>query len=221
MRWAQGGKFEHGFLSGFVSSLGGSYMQSNGGNIGIGDKVILSAIIGGTAEALGGGKFTNGAVTGAYVMMFNHLSHKWHPTRKEAAEATRTRTETTGNEANYLVYKGDDGEECYWEVPPDTRDGPGISYWNEPEEAYGLTLTENYHYSKGIITDVNGNTGKAQGSYQDWRVANEYNIKVTHHSIGIGVWIFKPSIIFTQPISVVFWQFRDWNRQNPIMPRKN
>ncbi|TVR83086.1 MAG: hypothetical protein EA412_01075 [Chitinophagaceae bacterium] len=29
--------------------------------------------IGGTAEALGGGKFANGAVTGAYVMMFNHV----------------------------------------------------------------------------------------------------------------------------------------------------
>jgi ABC-type xylose transport system permease subunit len=48
-------------------------MQSNGDNMGIGDKVILSAVIGGTAEALGGGKFANGAVTGAYVMMFNHL----------------------------------------------------------------------------------------------------------------------------------------------------
>jgi hypothetical protein len=73
MRCAQGGKFEHGFLSGFVSSLGGSFMLKNGGHMGIGDKVILSAVIGGTAEALGGSKFANGAVTGAYVMMFNHL----------------------------------------------------------------------------------------------------------------------------------------------------
>jgi hypothetical protein len=38
-----------------------------------GAQVIMSAAIGGTAEALGGGKFANGAVTGAYVMMFNHL----------------------------------------------------------------------------------------------------------------------------------------------------
>ncbi len=30
-----------------------------------------SAAIGGTANALGGGKFANGAVTGAYVMMFD------------------------------------------------------------------------------------------------------------------------------------------------------
>jgi hypothetical protein len=73
MRYAQGGKFEHGFMSGFVSSLGGSYMQSNDGNMSLGAKVTMSAVIGGTAEKLGGGKFANGAVTGAYVMMFNHL----------------------------------------------------------------------------------------------------------------------------------------------------
>jgi hypothetical protein len=37
----------------------------------------MSAVIGGTAEALGGGKFANGSVIGAYVMMFNHLGHDW------------------------------------------------------------------------------------------------------------------------------------------------
>jgi RHS repeat-associated protein len=73
MRMAQGGKFEHGFLSGFVSSLGGSYMQANAPHMSKGAQVALAAVIGGTAEALGGGKFSNGAVTGAYVMMLNHL----------------------------------------------------------------------------------------------------------------------------------------------------
>jgi hypothetical protein len=48
-------------------------MIKYGGNMDIGSKVALSAALGGTAEALGGGKFANGAVTGAYVMMFNHL----------------------------------------------------------------------------------------------------------------------------------------------------
>lgn len=32
-------------------------------------KIVVSGAMGGTAEALGGGKFANGAVTGAYVMM--------------------------------------------------------------------------------------------------------------------------------------------------------
>jgi len=73
MRYAQGGKFEHGFMSGFVSSLGGS--ATNNTTMSVGARVTISAVTGGTAEKLGGGKFANGAVTGAYVMMFNHLMH--------------------------------------------------------------------------------------------------------------------------------------------------
>jgi len=76
MRMMQGGKFEHGFLSGFVSSLGGSFIVSYGGNMTFMQKTAISATIGGTAEALGGGKFSNGAVTGAYVMMLNHLQEE-------------------------------------------------------------------------------------------------------------------------------------------------
>ena len=75
MRMVQGGKFEHGFLSGFVSSLGGSYMDKNRGDMTVIEKIAISAAIGGTAEALGGGKFANGAVTGAYVYLLNHMSH--------------------------------------------------------------------------------------------------------------------------------------------------
>ena len=75
MRLAQGGKFHHGFLSGFISSLGGSYVDKNRGDMTVTEKIVISAAIGGTAEALGGGKFANGAVTGAYVYLLNHMSH--------------------------------------------------------------------------------------------------------------------------------------------------
>jgi hypothetical protein len=37
---------------------------------------VTAAVVGGTASALGGGKFANGAVTGAYTMLFNHLMHQ-------------------------------------------------------------------------------------------------------------------------------------------------
>ena len=200
MRWAQGGKFEHGFLSGFVSSLGGSYLQANGANMTGAAKIAISAAIGGTAEALGGGKFANGAVTGAYVMAWNHMMHgdKWHPTREKAAEATKNRTETTGNEASYLVFKDECGDEYYWEVPADPKDGPDISYWNEPTEASELALVENVHYSQGF-----DNTGKKYlaGSFQDYRTALEFNIKVTHISLGFGKWTFYPGTLFNPAAS--------------------
>jgi hypothetical protein len=64
-----------------ISSLGGSAIMKYGANMDIGSKVALSAALGGTAEVLGGGKFANGAVTGAYVMMFNHLSTHLTPNR--------------------------------------------------------------------------------------------------------------------------------------------
>jgi len=69
----QGGRFELGFISAFTSSLALSYTTGKSNDplaiMGIG------AAIGGTAEALGGGKFANGAVTGAFVGLFNHGMH--------------------------------------------------------------------------------------------------------------------------------------------------
>jgi hypothetical protein len=59
-----------------IASLGGSAMQSYGGNMTFTEKTAIAAVIGGTAEALGGGKFANGAVTGAFVMAYNHLMHE-------------------------------------------------------------------------------------------------------------------------------------------------
>jgi len=49
-------------------------MQANAPNRSASAQIAMSAVIGGTVEKLGGGKFANGAVTGAYVMMFNHLA---------------------------------------------------------------------------------------------------------------------------------------------------
>ena len=69
---ASGGKFQHGFFSAALSSGAGEYtikIKSNGA------KILASSVVGGTASVLGGGKFANGAVTGAFVMLFNHMSH--------------------------------------------------------------------------------------------------------------------------------------------------
>ena len=68
---AQGGKFQHGFFSaaftaGFSPNMNG---KSNFA------KVVSSSIVGGTASVIGGGKFANGAITGAYVMLFNCMQH--------------------------------------------------------------------------------------------------------------------------------------------------
>ncbi len=64
----QGGKFEHGFLSGAVTSV--SHINSlNTNNHGM--EFIKSTVIGGTVSKVGGGKFCNGAMSGAMISLYN------------------------------------------------------------------------------------------------------------------------------------------------------
>ncbi len=72
IRLAQGGKFEHGFISGFASSLSGSIISFSRNPL---INVAITSTIGGTSEVLGGGKFVNGAITSAYTYLFNHYLH--------------------------------------------------------------------------------------------------------------------------------------------------
>jgi len=78
IRVVQGGKALGGFLSGFAGSLLGG-LAKGVQNVDIMTKTIMVAIAGGTASVLGGGKFANGAMSAAFVFMFNEMgkSLKW------------------------------------------------------------------------------------------------------------------------------------------------
>jgi len=68
----QGGRYSEGFWSGFASSaLGGTIGKFKS----FGGQMSMAAIVGGTASKLGGGKFANGAVSGAFVHMYNESAH--------------------------------------------------------------------------------------------------------------------------------------------------
>lgn len=68
----QGGKFEHGFLSGAFSGATGGLVSNISNPI---LEVAAAAIVGGTAAELGGGKFANGALSGAFTHLFNDIAH--------------------------------------------------------------------------------------------------------------------------------------------------
>lgn len=71
---AQGGKFEHGFFSTAVTKLFSPSIAAN-----IDDPVVstsIAGLVGGTAAELSGGKFANGAATGAFAHLFNQLQEK-------------------------------------------------------------------------------------------------------------------------------------------------
>jgi hypothetical protein len=88
---AMGGKFQDGFLSAAASAaavhtgLTSTASGSTGEAIGMAGRTAASAIIGGTASALGGGKFANGAYTAA----FQHLLNNEIDALKRAGGAVR------------------------------------------------------------------------------------------------------------------------------------
>ena len=61
-------------IGGALSSVGNGFIDSNMNTTAL--KVASSAVLGGTISEIGGGKFANGAVAGAYSMLFNELAHR-------------------------------------------------------------------------------------------------------------------------------------------------
>ena len=71
----RGGNMKHGLLAGATSVIGGETIGKYGSQLGKGGEIAANAIISGTAAELGGGKFANGAITGAFEKLFNDFMH--------------------------------------------------------------------------------------------------------------------------------------------------
>lgn len=72
----QGGNVMHGFMIGTVSATGAYFFNNYHDELRYSGKLISNAVLSGTIEEIGGGKFANGALTGAFVFMFNDAMHK-------------------------------------------------------------------------------------------------------------------------------------------------
>jgi len=75
---AQGGSFKSGFLAGgFASvagSVGGGVLPSGETTGGYAANVAFGSVAGGVGSVIGGGKFANGAITGAFGYLFNEAA---------------------------------------------------------------------------------------------------------------------------------------------------
>lgn len=85
----RGGNMMHGMIAGTVSVTGGQFVGKYGKKWNYTAKVAANAVITGTVEELGGGKFANGAITGAFSMMFNDLMHDVQAKRKSLAASAK------------------------------------------------------------------------------------------------------------------------------------
>ncbi len=100
-----GGSFGAGFLSGSL----GSYLGSSGHSKNMSEMIgntARDAVVGGTISVVGGGKFANGAQTGAFRYLFNEWTHQiidelytvYHGERKTGKVKTLSMGETTVTE---------------------------------------------------------------------------------------------------------------------------
>ena len=69
----QGGNIFHGFMMGAVSGAGGYGINKVGMTKTL--KILSASIVSGTIDEIGGGKFANGAITGAFSFLFNDYMH--------------------------------------------------------------------------------------------------------------------------------------------------
>ena len=95
---AMGGSFEHGFLAGsFVSLAQQPTLLASTPE----QKVVISSIVGGTVSSLGGGKFANGALSAAFIQMYNHNSQ--HGSSPKIGELELTDVEGSTIKCGYSI----------------------------------------------------------------------------------------------------------------------
>jgi RHS repeat-associated protein len=68
---ASGGEFRHGFYAAAFTSMMGGRIERIGKDLGDVGEIAAAAVVGGTASAIGGGKFANGAASGVFTYLFN------------------------------------------------------------------------------------------------------------------------------------------------------
>jgi hypothetical protein len=208
----------------------------NAENMSIGAQVTMSAVIGGTAEKLGGGKFANGAVTGAYVMMFNHLNDK-----KATNQEIESDNQVSGNgPVEEFIFESVYGLGIGFESPYGSFKfmGPNASFFNYTynlNSLEGLALSGfngeitfmSVNYSLPIINlggEINIHLNKASTasfSFLGWNASTAHGMKYgAKYSFHLGIVGFKSSLQTNKPFrpnSPVFYfenSRQEWFKKN-------
>jgi len=164
-----GGRFGDGFLGGGVGSLLGPIIErAPGGAIG---RTIAAAVVGGTASKLGGGKFSNGATTAAFVHLFNEQLHpREHNKRLEAVRFQLGRARAEHNRIN------SDPSENPFGIDEGYRRAPVGGFVYETS----LPLTEDPIYQVGLQVNVLIPTGRGDSHGGD-------NVPFWHRRVAVAV----------------------------------
>lgn len=146
MEEAMGGQFRHGFYAGAATAAGSFGIAKYGRNWGVAGRTAAAAVVGGTASAIGGGKFANGAVTGAFSHLFNSELSK-----KEMETAKRTY-----GEVGSLRPTEDEGPGDPNSLNEATRKIAGIAYDSPSRVSPPLEPDLRDPTTQRIFTDIQG-----------------------------------------------------------------
>jgi hypothetical protein len=185
---------------------------SNGQGVGV--RVAFGAVVGGTIEEIGGGKFANGAVTGSFTVLFNEMMHqidiikvnraiadfedlrlngRMYSSESEAKRIAQYITTSLKIETHIFTLENSAGEANYF-LDSFYNNSKMESRWNSFSclKADGYSVTSEEHYS--IYGPEPGKVFTA--SRQDWIMARDTNIPVTHSTIGLGQWTINGGDVY-------------------------
>lgn len=202
MRLVQGGRFEHGLMSGFFSSMGmgGAGRINNPGPVGY---MLIGAAIGSTAETLGGGKFANGAVTGAFIGLLHHAMHGdgladdepteseggYLSSKKEAFRFARNKANMTQKEVSvYTEINSKTGEESYFVQPwKDNKVDQSINIYEPREDGVYNVGTGYKIIRQDHFAPIQRNVVVTYGGTRDWLTSIKMGIPIYHHDNRTGL----------------------------------
>jgi RHS repeat-associated protein len=192
----QGGSFGSGFaaagftqaFSGAIDGIGGNKLSSSHWSAGnVAARVASAAVVGGTASVLSGGKFANGAITGAFSRAFNHEAHGYKDYQVQMAQQS----------AQYKMAMLRDAEKTMERMQKSIKlvgDSAGVinmaSTAAIPVILAAPPLYPAYPFVEGVSIVSGYVAVGAQVLQQDWSGAGE-NLAVQAVSTGVEVYMNK------------------------------
>ena len=123
----QNGSFRSGFWGGF---MGSAFPVDKMGIESIQGRVFTAAVVGGTASAIGGGKFANGATTAAFSYLFSNAAASRGPRgRALTADEVSAAKGVFGDKIDYSKVQIIDGKYVPWQGKGYVMAPDGNIYW--------------------------------------------------------------------------------------------
>lgn len=219
----QGGKFEHGFLSGMASSLSAPLSEGQG----MAERVALGVVVGGTVEEIGGGKFANGAVTGAFTVLYNEMMHNLTKPQQSIDYKSVGKSFTNHDEARQYMRANALKDRCEVVLHTIIKDGvksfeivpwegntwdmgsPLIQMIDGKPYYNGHLVIESEHFGPynqrwNMTLQTTVQYGGTTGSRDDQTAAKQMGISVTHYGM-LGAQTYTPNSVFDVKATPIKW----------------